>query len=428
MTLKINDVDAYYGSVKVLERVDLSAEKGELLGVIGPNGSGKTTLLRTIARIVKPRTGAILLDGKEVMQMKAKEFSQQFATVPQDTTVHFDFTALDVVLMGRNPHLGRLELESEKDIEVARRCMELTNCWHLAERPITELSGGERQLVIIARALTQEPKVLLLDEPTSHLDINYQIAIMELLKHLSRHEGLIIIAVIHDLNLAAQYCDRLVLLHKGKIRAMGSQHEVLTAANIKHAFGADVMVKRHAVTNQYYISPIPTSKKGMRAAQPVARDSNRHITVHLICGGGEGAPLLYLLSEKGYNVTVGVVNLLDTDCEVAQLLNILVVTEAPFSPITEDAFNAHIKLIENADIVVLCDIPVGFGNLKNIEAAEVALERLGKKVVVVEIEGIEKRDFTGGEATKRLLELKNKGAKMVRNNDEVLEVLNTYKL
>jgi iron complex transport system ATP-binding protein len=166
----------------------------------------------------------------------------------------------------------------------------------------------------------------------------------------------------------------------------------------------------------------------MRAAQPVARDSNRHITVHLICGGGEGAPLLYLLSEKGYNVTVGVVNLLDTDCEVAQLLNILVVTEAPFSPITEDAFNAHIKLIENADIVVLCDIPVGFGNLKNIEAAEVALERLGKKVVVVEIEGIEKRDFTGGEATKRLLELKNKGAKMVRNNDEVLEVLNTYKL
>ena len=222
--IKVKDVDAYYGSVKVLEGMDFSAAQGELLGIIGPNGSGKTTLLRTIARILKPKTGAILLDGKQVMQMNNKEFSRKFAAVPQDTTINFEFAALDVVLMGRNPHLGRLELESEKDIDIARRCMELTHCWHLAERPVTELSGGERQLVIIARALTQEPKVLLLDEPTSHLDINYQIEIMELLKHLTAHEGLIIIAVIHDLNLAAQYCDRLVLLRNGKIFAMGTQY------------------------------------------------------------------------------------------------------------------------------------------------------------------------------------------------------------
>ncbi len=154
MTIEIKDVDSYYGSAKVLEGVDFSVDQGELLGIIGPNGSGKTTLLRTIARILKPRTGAILLDGKAVLQMKDKEFSRKFASVPQDTAINFDFTAMDVVLMGRNPHLGRLELESEKDLTIARRCMELTNCWQLAERPITELSGGERQLVIIARALT----------------------------------------------------------------------------------------------------------------------------------------------------------------------------------------------------------------------------------------------------------------------------------
>ncbi|MHC1610564.1 MAG: ABC transporter ATP-binding protein [Candidatus Methanospirareceae archaeon] len=417
MTLEIKDVDAYYGSVQVLEGVDFNVAQGELLGIIGPNGSGKTTLLRAIARILKPKTGAILLDGKAVTEMKEKEFSRNFAAVPQETTIQFDFTALDVVLMGRNPHLGRLEMESERDIEIARRCMELTNCWHLAERPVTELSGGERQLVIIARALTQEPKVLLLDEPTSHLDINYQIKIMELLKYLTVHEGLIVIAVIHDLNLAAQYCDRLALLRDGKIVSMGTQYEVLTAENIKTAFGADVIVKRHEVTNRYYISPLPSPVK--RRSEAARRTEDKR--VHLICGGGAGASLMYLLSEQGYKVTAGVVNLLDTDCEVAQLLNIPVVTEAPFSPITEATFNAHIKQIENADVVVLCNIPVGFGNLKNIEAAEVALKR-GKSLLIVETERIEERDFTGGEATERFLSLKDKGV-VVTRPEEVVEEL-----
>lgn len=426
--IEVKDVDAYYGSVKVLEGMDFSAAQGELLGIIGPNGSGKTTLLRTIARILKPKTGAILLDGKAVMQMNNKEFSRKFAAVPQDTTINFEFAALDVVLMGRNPHLGRLELESEKDIDIARRCMELTHCWHLAERPVTELSGGERQLVIIARALTQEPKVLLLDEPTSHLDINYQIEIMELLKHLTTHECLIIIAVIHDLNLAAQYCDRLVLLRNGKIFAMGTQYEVLTAGNIKNAFGADVIVKRHAVTNQCYVSPIPSSIKrktgdSIASSASASVNANRDKTVHLICGGGAGASLMYLLTEHGYKVTAGVVNLLDTDCEVAQILNIPVVTEAPFSPITEETFNAHVKQIEKADVVVLCNIPVGFGNLKNIAAAEVALTQKGKKLVVIEADAIEKRDFTGGEATERVNAIKDEGAVVVTKQEEVVGVV-----
>ena len=426
MALEIKDVDAYYGSVKVLESVDFNAAQGELLGILGPNGSGKTTLLRTIARILKPRTGAILLNGEQVQQMKDKEFSRKFAAVPQDTAINFEFSALDVVLMGRNPHLGRLELESEKDIAIARRYMELTNCWHLAERPITELSGGERQLAIIARALTQEPNVLLLDEPTSHLDINYQIEIMELLRHLTTHEGLIIIAVIHDLNLAAQYCDRLVLLRKGTIIAMGSQYEVLTADNIKTAFGADVIVKRHEMTNQCYVSPVPSSFKRSTVSPSASRKTTKKdITVHLICGGGEGASLMYLLSERGYNVTAGVVNLLDTDHEVAQLLNIPVVTEAPFSPITEATFNAHIKQIEKADVVVLCNIPVGFGNLKNVEAAEVALTHPGKKLVVVESAPLAKRDFTDGNATERLTNLKHNGAVVVTKPEEVVDVLNT---
>ena len=419
MALEIKGVDIYYGSLKVLEGVDFSAAHGELLGIIGPNGSGKTTLLRTISRILKPKIGTILLEGREVREMKDKEFSRNFAAVPQDTTVNFDFSVLDIVLMGRNPHLGRIELESEKDIEIARRSMRLTNCWHLAERQITELSGGERQLVIIARALTQEPRVLLLDEPTSHLDINYQIEIMELMKRLTSHEGLIVIAVIHDLNLAAQYCDHLVLLDKGKIVAMGSQQDVLTAENIKETFGADVIVKRHAVTNLCYISPVPpTSKRQTESSSK----NNADTTIHLICGGGEGASLMHLLSEKGYKVTAGVVNMLDTDYEVAQLLNIPIVTEAPFSPISEDVFQAHLALIEKADVVVLCSIPFGFGNLKNMDAAEEALG-MSKSVLIFVDKRMEDRDFTGGKATEQFDMLKNKGAVSVKNQGDLVSYL-----
>jgi len=415
MSLAINNVDAYYGSVKVLEHVDFSAAHGDFLGIIGPNGSGKTTLLRTISRILKPKIGTIILDNNDVMAMKDKEYSRKFAAVPQDTNVNFEFSTLDIVLMGRNPHLGRLELENESDIAIARRCMELTNCWHLAERPITELSGGERQLVIIARALTQEPTVLLLDEPTSHLDINYQLEIMELLKRLTAHEGLIVIAVIHDLNLAAQYCDRLVLLHDGKIISLGSQEDVLTAEHIKSTFGADVIVKLHALTNQCYLSPSPIKRP------PETSNRNKGM-IHLICGGGEGASSMHLLTEKGYKVTAGVLNLLDTDCEVAKLLDILVVTEAPFSTITAESYQAHLALIGCADAVVLCGIPFGFGNLKNLEAAEAALE-MGKMLLAFEVDNLAARDFTGGEATKRFIELRAKGAVIVKSQTEMLSVL-----
>ncbi|MEA2032201.1 MAG: ABC transporter ATP-binding protein [Euryarchaeota archaeon] len=414
MSLEIKEVDAHYGSTKILDSINFSASHGELMGIIGPNGSGKTTLLRTISRILKPKVGTVLLEGRDVQGMKDKEFSRNFATVPQDTTIHFDFSALDIVLIGRNPHLGRLELETEKDIEIARRSMELTNCWGLAERPITELSGGERQLVIIARALTQEPKVLLLDEPTSHLDIKYQIEIMELLKRLTTEEKLIVIAVIHDLNLAARYCDRLVLLHEGKIITLGTQTQVLTAENIKNTFGAAVIVKKHVLTNQCYVSPSPVPS-------PLKHQAKNEV-IHLICGGGEGASLMHVLAAKGYSVTAGVVNLLDTDYEVAKLLNIPIVTEAPFSPITQEAFQAHLTLADKANMVVLCNIPFGAGNLKNLEVAEAALKR--KKVLLVfDTTNIEKRDFTNGEAAKRFIALKTKGALTVKNEEEVLKAI-----
>ncbi len=201
--LDIRSISVNYGAIKVLEDVSFIAEKGECIGIIGPNGSGKSTLLKTLSKILKPSSGKVVLCDKELERYSAKELAKNMAVVPQDTNIDFDFTCLEVVLMGRNPHMKRFELEGKKDMDIARESMVLTNTWHLRERPLTEISGGERQRVIIARALAQEPSVLLLDEPVSHLDINHQIEILDLVERLKKERGLVVIVVLHDLNLAA---------------------------------------------------------------------------------------------------------------------------------------------------------------------------------------------------------------------------------
>jgi len=415
VVLRVDGVDCYYGSVKVLENVHFSVRGGDFVGVLGPNGSGKTTLIRSISRTLKPRRGAILLDDVDVYALKSVEAARRMAVVPQDTAITFNFTALDIVLMGRNPHLGRFQMESERDIAIARKAMELTNTWHLADRPVNELSGGERQRVIIARALAQEPKVLLLDEPTVHLDINNQLEIMDLLKDLCTKRKLIVLAVFHDFNLAARYCNLAILLKKGKIFSVGKVDDVFTSKNIKRVFHVDTIVKRHPVTNSLYI--IPVSKPKFLLSRRL------NFSVHLICGAGTGTTLMKILVDAGYKVTVGVLNVLDTDYETAQLLKIPVVSEAPFSPITEEAHKANLEMIRKADAVILTSVPFGYGNLRNLEAAMEALKR-GIPTFVIEEVPIERRDFTRGKAEKQLRELKSRGAILVRKQDEILSLLN----
>jgi iron complex transport system ATP-binding protein len=412
VTLTVDGIDCYYGSVKVLENVRFSVKERDFIGVLGPNGSGKTTLLKSISRTLKPHRGVIFLNDVDVYALKSVEVAKQMAVVPQDTVIAFNFTALDIVLMGRNPHLSRFQMESEEDIAIARKAMELTNTWHLAERPINELSGGERQRVIIARALAQEPKVLLLDEPTVHLDINNQLETMDLLKELCIKKGLIVLAVFHDFNLAARYCDSAILLKGGKIVSAGNLDAVLTSENIKSVFQVDAVVKRHPITDSLYVIPISMPKPPL----------SRNLSVHLICGAGTGTTLMKILVDEGYNVTAGVLNVLDTDYETAQLLKIPVTSEAPFSPITEETHRANLEMISKASAVVLTAVPFGYGNLRNLEAAREALER-GIPTFVIEEVPIEQRDFTKGKAKKHLMELKSKGAILVRNQNELLSLL-----
>ena len=413
VTLNVDGVECCYGSIKILENVNLLVKEGDFVGIIGPNGSGKSTLLKSISRTLKPHKGTILLDNKDIYSIKSADLAKQMAVVPQDNTISFSFTALEVVLMGRNPHMTRFQMETEDDMAIARKAMDLTNTWHLAKRFVNELSGGERQRVIIARALAQKPKILLLDEPLTYLDIINQLEIMDLVKSLCLKEGIIVMAAIHDLNLAARYCNTAILLNKGKIFSAGPLEEVLTSENIKSVFRVDAIVKKNLVTNSLYIIPLSPPK-----SSPL-----KNCAIHLICGAGTGTALMKILLEEGYSVSAGVLNVLDTDFETAQFLNIPVASEAPFSPTTEKTRKANLDMINKASTVVVTSVPFGNGNLQNLEASVEALKK-GLPVFVIDEVPIESRDFTKGQATALFESLKSMGAVFVKNQEELLHMLN----
>jgi len=236
-----------YDHMAVLNNINLRAVPGEMLGLIGPNASGKSTLLKGITRLVNLFSGHIFINGQDIKNIKLEELAQLIATVPQNAVLPEAFTAFEMVLMGRTPHLGLLHYESEKDVAIAWQAMEVTQTRCLAERRVGELSGGERQRLFIARALTQQSRVILLDEPTAHLDINHQAEILNLVKSLCVEQKLTVITALHDLNLAAQYCDWLVMLNGGEVYTEGIPQDVLTAQNIKKAYGAEVCIYPHPV-------------------------------------------------------------------------------------------------------------------------------------------------------------------------------------
>jgi len=251
--LKIKNLSGGYRKEPVIKDLSLEINKGDFLGIIGPNGSGKTTLLRLASRALAPQKGNTYLEGKDIDSFGAKEFCRKAAFVTQDIPINFPFTALDVVLMGRIPHLRRLEFETKYDLKIAKTALKMTDTLGLAEKQIDEMSLGERQRVIIAKAIAQEPAILFLDEPTSHLDIGHQIQVLNLLKKLNRLNSMTIIIVMHDLNLASEYCDRIVLLENGKIFKEGSPCEVLTYQNIEAVYKTVVIVKDNPISSKPYI-------------------------------------------------------------------------------------------------------------------------------------------------------------------------------
>jgi iron complex transport system ATP-binding protein len=246
--LNVDNVSFRYDGQWVLRGIDFEVEKGDFLGIIGPNGSGKTTLLRVIDGILAPQEGAVLLEGTEIGKLRREALARSVAVVPQYSALAFPFSVEEVVLMGRAPHLGRWRFEGDEDRLIARKAMEMTDTLGLSARDMESLSGGERQRVLIARALAQEPRLMLLDEPTAFLDIRHQVDFFDRIRSLNRDRGLTVIAVTHDINLAAHYCDRIILLKDGRIEAAGPVDAVITEENIRKAYETRVMVDRHPGT------------------------------------------------------------------------------------------------------------------------------------------------------------------------------------
>ncbi|MDP6959054.1 MAG: ABC transporter ATP-binding protein [Planctomycetota bacterium] len=250
MLLEAAGISCTYDGPDVLNDLSLRIEPGEFVAVTGPNGSGKSTLLRTLSRVLKPKLGQALLDGKNLYELSPAESARSIAVVPQQAATDFDFTCEEIVTMGRSPHLKPFRGESKEDLDIVKNSMKRTGTWELKNRTIADLSGGERQRVILARAFAQSPQILILDEATAHLDLRYQVEILKMIQELKKESNTSVLGSFHDLNLALPYADRIVLLENGRIAATGTPEEVVEETLLRKVFGEVVRVCPHPITGK----------------------------------------------------------------------------------------------------------------------------------------------------------------------------------
>ncbi|MDR3707881.1 MAG: ABC transporter ATP-binding protein [Capsulimonadaceae bacterium] len=362
-----------------LRDVSVDLRSGELVAVVGPNGSGKSTLMRALSRTLRPLGGAVLLDARDLYsETTARMAALRIGVVPQETSVAFDFTVREIVAMGRAPHQPSLWLSaSESDEDQAAIAKALRHAdipAEFADRPISTLSGGERQRVLIARAIAQEAGILLLDEPTSALDLRHQGELLSWLGSLAREEGRVVFAALHDLNLAAQHADRVIVLCDGEIAACGAPAEALSAGIIERVYGVAVRSRRDPASGRpYFLSPVvqrfePGRLAGMR--------------VHLICGAGTGAELYAGLRRSGAELTVGALHEGDIDADaMGDLEDARKCIVPAFCKIDDQAAEAVFELVRKADIVIVASTPFGDMNAGNLRAAIQAAAD-GKRVLL----------------------------------------------
>ncbi|MDV0443151.1 ABC transporter ATP-binding protein [Methanorbis rubei] len=397
--LRVKEIVAGYEDFTVIHNLSMTVEAGSFVGILGKNGCGKSTLLKTLSRILSPNQGTVYLNEHKLEEYDSRTFAKNLGCVRQETDVVFPFTVREIVLMGRHPYAGRLNPLSAEDLKIADEMMQITNTTHLAGRLITEVSGGERQRVLIARTLAQQPKILLLDEPTSHLDIQHQIEILSLIQNLT--PKITVVGVFHDLNLAAQFCDRLILMGKGTILADGTPAEVLTTEMIGACFQVDMIACIHPNTGKPHLIPAYTGK-----------EEQVSLRVHVISGGGTGTDLLHTLYSRGCQITAGVLAANDTDALTTRVLGIETVRETPFEKISDNSIDQVSQIIKDTDVIVVTGMPIGYGNLANLEI----LKETTKPVYFIG----EIQDYTKGAAEEIKKDLIRKGAFTVSNIPELL--------
>lgn len=411
-SIKIENLSFAYDEDLVLKNINLEFVKAGFTSIVGPNGSGKSTLLKQISGILKPGQGSLIINGINIEKINKKDIAKLMAVVPQNTALEFDYKVMDVVLMGRYPYISRFKGETPKDREIAIQNMKYTNTYQFKDRSFNQLSGGERQRVILAQALTQQPKILLLDEPISHLDLQHQIEIMTLIKKLSMDQELTVVAVLHDLNIAAAYSDFIIMLKDGELSSQGTPVETFTTQNIRSVFNINVEVEVSAHTNKPYIYAITRHE--------IKKNSVR---VHVICGGGSGSEIISNLFHSGFEVSAGVLSIGDLDWKVSKDFELKVAEDIPFATISDDAYSINKKLAAEADYIVVTDFYIGKANIRNIEVLlEAELE--SKPILILGDESIEKRDITEGAALSLYNKIKRLKSSITVSKEEMYSILN----
>lgn len=414
--LELRHLLVRYDRRVALEGVDLEVASGEFVALAGPNGSGKTTLIRSVLGFLSPAKGTVVLFGHAIGDLTPRERALRVAWVPQDEAARDDVRLLDYVLYGRYARHGMLEGESEEDRQLAYSILEEVGLADRANDGILSISGGERQRVILARALAQEPRLLLLDEPTSHLDIGHQLDVLGRVRDLARAHGVTVIAALHDLNLAARFADRIVVLSRGKVVADGPPGNVLSEGMLRRVWGVAAELRKDPRTGTPFLIPYPL---------PVPRSADalsaRAGTIHVVGGGGAAGPYLRALTDAGYVLSAGALHLLDSDSETAGSLGLPVVEELPFAPLSEEVRRRNRELLDRASRIVAAPFAVGPSNLANLEDLLPYAPR--KPVYLVATPPIAQRDFADGAATRCYAELLGQGAKEVAGVEELLEEL-----
>ena len=383
--IECRGLTAGYRRTPVLSDITLTLGEGAMAAVLGPNGAGKTTLFRVLSGLVTASAGEVRLFGRDVRGLAPAERARALAVVPQELTTPMAFSVREVVALGRTAALRPWAPLTAADHRAVERAMAYTDVLELGERAFDELSGGERQRVAIALALAQEARLLLLDEPTSHLDINHRLDVLQLVERLNREEGLTVLMSSHDLNLAAEFFPHLLLLDHGRVVAQGSPSEVLREETLAEVYHCELSVRR--------------DESGTLAVAPANRPARAAATgtvgrVHVICGGGSGTELLRRLCLAGWEVTCGALNEGDSDARAAEALELEAAREKPFSPLGAEALAYAGTLAEQADAVVVCEVPFGSGNAGNLAVA--AQARKAGRPVFLNVRNAANRDYTAG--------------------------------
>jgi iron complex transport system ATP-binding protein len=370
-----------YHRALALDAVSFRIAPGETVGLLGPNGAGKSTILKLAAGTLRPNAGRVCLLGNEASQLPRREAARRVAVVPQEFTVQFPYTVRQIVEMGRTPRLNLLGTLDADDHTAVDAALATVNIMHLADRVFNELSGGERQRVLLALALAQEGQVLLLDEPTAHLDIRWQIETLELLRRLNAERGLTILAALHDLNLAARYFSRLILLNK-RVVADGPPSRALEQELLGAVYGAAVTVG--VLGGEEHLSVLPPGHTWKGASTSVNGATPRP-RVHVLAGGGTGALALRALADAGIPFSSGPLNVGDSDYALAERLAVSCIVEPPYAPISDAGLAAAREAMRAESAVLICPIPLGSGNVALLEMARDAAQS-GARAILLEPE------------------------------------------